>query len=94
MKNLRKFWMVGVMVGVSFSMTSCFFGEINNSSKEIAEVTKGNVFLIPAATLEYSDGIIFSFAESGKKQRIQNGTTVTLYLDNTYYVLDTEEKRY
>ncbi len=92
MKRFKQILGLGVLVAVSFGMSGCFFGEINNSLKEIADVTEGKVFQIPTATLVYSDGTTFAFAENGKKQRIENGTEVLIYLEGTYYVLDTESK--
>jgi len=91
MKDLRRVLGVGVFIAVAFGMSSCFvLGDVNDSLKEIAEVMEGKVFGIPNATLTYSDSITFSFADYGKKQRIEKGTEVLIYVDSTYYMLDTE----
>lgn len=92
MKRFKQILGLGVLVAVSFGMSGCFFGEINNAAKEIAEVREGKVFQIPTATLEYNDGTIFAFAENGKKQRIENGNSVMIYDASNYWVLDSESK--
>ena len=92
MKRFKQILGLGVLVAVSFGMSGCFFGEINNAAKEIEEVMDGKVFQIPTATLVYNDGTIFAFAENGKKQRIENGNSVMIYVAGNYWILDTESK--
>ena len=50
------------------------------------------MFQIPKGTVTYDDGTTLSFEEYGKKQRIEKGTDVLLYLDKTYYSFNTQEK--
>lgn len=92
MKRFKQILGLGVLVAVSFGMSGCFFGEINNAAKEIEEVMKGKVFQIPNGKVTYDDGTTLSFGEYGKKQRIEKGTDVLLYLDKTYYSFNTQEK--
>ena len=92
MKHLHRILGLGVFVALAVSMSSCIFGGLNDSLKEIAEVMEGKVFTIPTATITYSDSTTLSFAEYGKKQRIEKGTEVLIYIDSTYYSLNTQEK--
>ena len=93
MKRLHRIWVLGVFVALTVGMSSCFMlGDLNDSLKEIAEVMEGKVFTIPTATITYSDSTTLSFAEYGKKQRIEKGTEVLIYIDSTYYSLNTQEK--
>lgn len=93
MKHLHRIWGLGVFVAVALGMSSCFvLGDLSDSLKEIQEVTEGKVFEIPNATLTYSDSTTLAFADYGKKQRIEKGTEVLIYIDSTYYSLNTQEK--
>ena len=92
MKRLHRILGLGVFVALAVSMSSCIFGGLSGSLKEIAEVMDGKVFTIPTATITYSDSTTLSFAEYGKKQRIEKGTEVLIYIDSTYYSLNTQEK--
>lgn len=92
MKHLHRILGLGVFVALAIGMSSCFFGGLNDSLKEIEEVMDGKVFTIPTATITYSDSTTLSFAEYGKKQRVENGNDVTLYLDKTYYSFNTQDK--
>ena len=67
MKHLHRILGLGVFVALAVSMSSCIFGGLNDSLKEIAEVMEGKVFTIPTATITYSDSTTLSFAEYGKK---------------------------
>ena len=92
MKHLHRILGLGVFVALTIGMSSCFFGGLNASLKEIEEVMEGKVFQIPKGTVTYDDGTTLSFEEYGKKQRIEKGTDVLLYLDKTYYSFNTQEK--
>ena len=92
MKHLHRILGLGVFVALTIGMSSCFFGGLNASLKEIEEVMDGKVFQIPKGTVTYDDGTTLSFEEYGKKQRVENGTGVLLYLDKTYYSFNTQEK--
>lgn len=92
MKHLHRILGLGVFVALTIGMSSCFFGGLNASLKEIEEVMDGKVFQIPKGTVTYDDGTTLSFEEYGKKQRVENGTDVLLYLDKTYYSFNTAGK--
>ena len=92
MKHLHRILGLGVFVALTIGMSSCFFGGLNASLKEIEEVMDGKVFQIPKGKVTYDDGTTLSFEEYGKKQRVENGTDVLLYLDKTYYSFNTQEK--
>ena len=93
MKHLHQILGLGVFVALTIGMSSCFIlGGLNDSLKEIEEVMEGKVFQIPKGTVTYDDGTTLSFEEYGKKQRIEKGTDVWLYLDKTYYSFNTQEK--
>lgn len=93
MKRLHRILGLGVFVALTVGMSSCFMlGDLNDSLKEIAEVMEGKVFTIPTATITYSDSTTLSFAEYGKKQRVEKGTEVLIYIGSTYYSLNTQEK--
>ncbi|MCB9071196.1 MAG: hypothetical protein H6543_01815 [Prevotellaceae bacterium] len=93
MKRLHRILGLGVFVALALGMSSCFIlGDLSDSLKEIAEVMEGKVFTIRTATVTYSDSTTLSFADYGKKQRIEKGTEVLIYIDSTYYALNTEEK--
>lgn len=92
MKHLHRILGLGVFVALAIGMSSCFFSGLNASLKEIEEVMDGKVFQIPMGKVTYDDGTTLSFEEYGKKQRVENGTDVLLYLDKTYYSFNTEKK--
>lgn len=90
---MKKTFIATISLVGAFLLSSCVMSDLKKVTDEINEVESGKVFLIPCAKLTYRDGTIFTFDEYGKKQRIEKGDELEIYLGTTWYSLDKSTKK-
>lgn len=78
----RKILLPILTIVVAVVMQSCGLGIANALQKSIDEsneILEGKVFQTKCGKVTYNDGVIFTFDEYGKKQRIEDETSIIIY---------------